>query len=109
VVKRRWKILVHPPEFDMDVQARILPALATIHNLILKHDPQDAAELDDNNGDPLPGQRASEDYGQLGEGPASDAEKAEATAQRDRIAQAMWDDYQELLCQRGEDDEDLLE
>ena len=38
----------------MDIQARLPPALATLHNFIYKHDPDDIADLDDIE-DPQPG------------------------------------------------------
>ncbi|KAF7372562.1 putative nuclease HARBI1 [Mycena venus] len=38
VIKGRWQILMRPPEYDMDIQARVPSALAAVHNFILKHD-----------------------------------------------------------------------
>ncbi|KAF7372250.1 putative nuclease HARBI1 [Mycena venus] len=38
VLKAKWDILTRAPEYDMDIQARIPPALAAIHKFILKHD-----------------------------------------------------------------------
>jgi hypothetical protein len=104
VVKRRWSILVNPPQFDMDTQARVLPALCAIHNIILKHDPDDMKTYEhDDEGDPQPGERSSSnsDFGELAEGPARDQEKTRASAKRDQIAQDMWDDYQTVLRARG--------
>ncbi|KAJ7107221.1 hypothetical protein C8R43DRAFT_1140319 [Mycena crocata] len=74
----------------MDIQAQILPALAAIHNVILKHDQEDIKFFDDNNRDP---------------NPADDQEKQRAIGLRDQIAQAMWDSYQEILRERGQMDE----
>jgi hypothetical protein len=40
-LKRRFRILVIPPEYDMDVQARIPAALFCIHNIIRRYDPEE--------------------------------------------------------------------
>ena len=34
VVKRRFRILLLPPEYSMEIQARIPPALCLVHNVI---------------------------------------------------------------------------
>lgn len=34
VLKCRFVILTHPPEYSMEIQARIPPALAAVHNFI---------------------------------------------------------------------------
>jgi hypothetical protein len=34
VIKRRFHILLLPPEYKMDIQARIPPALCLVHNVI---------------------------------------------------------------------------
>lgn len=100
VVKKRWAILNNPPQLDIALQARILPGLAAIHNLIMKHDPTD---LDDFDGvhDPQPGYVV--DAGSLANGPTLPREKARADRRRDVIAQQMWDSYQALLCERGDE------
>jgi hypothetical protein len=85
----------------MDVQAWILPALAAIHNIILKHDREDIENFDDNSGDPFPGQCPDEVYGHL-----ADDEKTKVTELRDQIAQAMWQSYQSVLRARGEGADD---
>jgi len=41
ILKRRFRILQHPPEYDMGIQALILPALAALHNFIRIYDPGD--------------------------------------------------------------------
>jgi hypothetical protein len=100
VVKKRWAILTNPPQFDIELQARILPALAAIHNLILKHDPTDLEDFDDVC-DPDPGYVV--DFGSLADGQTSRAEKDRADKRRDVIAQKMWDSYQALLRERGDE------
>ena len=87
----------------MAIQARIPPALAAIHNFILKHDPVEwDSILAMEEEDPNPGTRANDNFGRLAEGVTDDIEKARSEARRDGIAQAMWDSYQELLHERGE-------
>jgi DDE superfamily endonuclease len=80
VLKWRFRILVHPPQFDMDIQARLPPALAALHNFICKHDPDDIADFD-NVDDPQPGAHvegpAAAEEGQLAEGLPRAAEAAD--------------------------------
>jgi hypothetical protein len=105
VLKWRFRILVHPPQFDMDIQARLPPALAALHNFIRKHDPDDIADFDDVE-DPQPGARAEEGpaaagEGQLAEGLPRAAERRQTNERRDRIAQDMWIQYQTELSRRN--------
>jgi hypothetical protein len=105
VVKRRWAILTRPPEFDMDIQARIPSALAALHNFILKHDSIEWDDiLDMDVEDPIPGTCSEEnDFGVLVHGATTAQEKRQSEVRRDGIAQAMWESYQRLLRERGED------
>jgi hypothetical protein len=41
VLKNRFKILLLPPYYKMDVQVRIPAALCLVHNVIRVHDPND--------------------------------------------------------------------
>jgi len=86
----------------MDIQARIPPAMAAIHNFILDHDAQEEEEISETP-DPNPGNLPAEwDFGTLARGPPNRAEKAYAKEKRDRIAQEMWDSYQAILAEHGE-------
>lgn len=103
-MKKRWGILTRPPHFSMDVQAKVPPALAASHNFIMDHDPGDINDyLEDNEDDldPNPGQPLENQFGRLADGAVTQAEKDRATGKRDRIAQAMWNDYQRVLLARG--------
>ncbi|KAJ6537447.1 hypothetical protein DFH09DRAFT_1091030 [Mycena vulgaris] len=105
-IARQWAILVRAPEYDMSVQARIPPAMAALHNFILKHDSEEWDDiLDMEIEDPATGTRGpnQDRFGHLAEGPTDPMEKARSEARRDRIAQAMWVSYQELLRERGEE------
>lgn len=90
VLKRRFVILTHPPEYEMSVQVRIPPALGAVHNFIRDHDGDDILdfleEYDENPGS----------YGELAEGPARRAEVIRATSKRDNIAAMMWESYQRI-------------
>jgi hypothetical protein len=97
VLKRRFVILVHPPEYSMSTQARIPPALCAIHNFIRIHDPMEINEFADEDVVDLdPG----EPRGDLAEGPADRAERQQATEDRDDIAAAMWEDYTRICRAR---------
>jgi hypothetical protein len=71
-------ILVHPLQFDMDIQAHFPPALAALHNFIRKHNPDDIADFN-NVEDPQPGAcaggPAAVEEGQLAEGLPRAAER----------------------------------
>lgn len=109
VIKGRWEILTRPPEYDMDVQARVLPALAALHNFILKHDVEEREDvLDTDLEDPNPGTRGG-DFGTLADGATTTQEKTRSELRRDTIAQEMWESYQELLQDRGENFDEHFE
>ena len=91
----------------MDIQARIPPALCALHNFICQHDPSDIedytimTELDyshiwvDDPGiwDLVMHVLTAVDYGHTDEA-------------REQIAQAMWNDYQHIVREGGEQLED---
>jgi hypothetical protein len=88
VLKRRFRILVCPPEVDMKWQARLPAALAAIHNFIRDQDPLDI-EDDEDPIDPDPGART----GELAQGLPRAAERERTNSRRDNIAQQMWVQY----------------
>jgi len=99
IIKKRWDILNHSPQFDMSVQARIPPACASLHNFIMKHD-KNVNDLVTAYGEPET-HNGVEDFGTLAQCHVTRQEKQRAEALCDNIAQAMWDSYQDLLlrCQ----------
>lgn len=102
-LKQRWDILNHAPQYNMSIQARVPPAAAAIHNFILEHDPVELEDMiAEGIQDPNPGSMPTEDFGSLAGGPPSNAEKERAKIKRDIIAQAMWDNYVQVLRERGE-------
>lgn len=103
VLKKRWAILTRPPQFDMSVQAQVPPGLAATHNFILDVDPHDIDNYldgDRDDLDPNPGQPQANEFGTLAAGAVTRTEKNRATSKRDDIAQAMWDDYQQVMRER---------
>ena len=112
VLKRRYRILLLPPEYSLEIQSRLPAGLAAIHNFILTHNPPDgdSSELVDDadqefrgNGRPYEGENPT--VAADGEGDANFG-NVEARLMRDEIAQAMWDDYQALLRGRQDLSED---
>ncbi|RDB30577.1 hypothetical protein Hypma_006985 [Hypsizygus marmoreus] len=97
-LKQRFGILNHAPQYDLDIQALIPPALAATHNFILDHDTDEAANIPDIP-DPTPGftPNCNCNFGTLARGVPTAAEKERARVKRDQIAQAMWESYQALL------------
>lgn len=81
----------------MEIQARIPPALAAVHNFIRKYDPDELTDFVDLLDD-FPDM---EDFGELGTGPASRQERNRATADRDSIAEEMWADYQAYIAEHN--------
>jgi DDE superfamily endonuclease len=103
ILKRRFRILLLAPEYDMDIQARIPPALCALHNFIRQYDPSDIEDYVDmteflhiREDDPGLG------VGDLATHALTAAERNRADAKRDQIAQAMWDSYQDIVRNRGE-------
>lgn len=104
ILKKRWAILTWPPQFNMNIQAQIPPALAALHNFILDHDPHDINKYlsgDADDLDPNPGQPQDNEFGNLANGAFTRPEKTRATAAHNQIAEAMWRDYQQMQENRG--------
>ena len=87
------------PHYNMDMQARLAPALAAIHNFIRLYDPDEILDLIDEAEDIQPGARVPQ-TGDLALGPARAAVRALADSKRDGIAQSMWAQYQSELADR---------
>jgi hypothetical protein len=93
VIKKRFKILSTPQEYSITDQARLVSALAVVHNFIQMYDPDMDEEDDIDNED-----TDSED----GNGDTTEAQgnkhipkddRGRAAERRDQIAQAMWRKY----------------
>ena len=88
VIKQCFKILIIPPEYSMDVQAQVFPALMAIQNCILERDPIEIADV-------LPPPDDSidlvEDHGQLVTEYPGQVEKYNANARHDQITEDISD------------------
>lgn len=105
VIKKRWAILVLPSKFNMGLQARIPAALAALHNFILDKDPTQA-HVNKDIYDPSPGEHLDSEELLQSQGTTADSrltveETEEGQQLRDSIAQAMWEQYQQTLSDRG--------
>ncbi|KAF8572868.1 hypothetical protein K439DRAFT_1377211 [Ramaria rubella] len=96
VLKWRFRVLVHPPEYSLAVQARVPAALAAVHNYIRLHDPLELEDFEDVH-DPHPGSH----FGSLALGPPCAAERKEAKGMHEKIAQAMFTQCKQTLQERG--------
>ena len=119
VLKRRFRILLLAPEYNVDIQSRLPTALCALHNFIRTHDPDDDNETQENgvpvdNGDEdvqVPGLFLPEVEPEAG-GPGGTSQNR-AISMRNRIASELWAQYQQVLRDREgdmneseEDDED---
>ena len=98
MIKRWFKILIIPPEYSLDIQARVFPALAAIHNYILEKDPVEIDDMLPPSDDDIVAR--VEDTGRLATEYPRRAERERATVRRDQIAEFMWVDYQRILRER---------
>ena len=120
VIKRRFRILLLPPKYSIEVQAFIPVALSVLHNLIKFHSQnQDNDSVQDwtsavEQGD-VRGGEASEGGGinepEDGTGPVEEdvvedelpsLDQLSVKAIRDAISEVMWDNYQRYLRDQGE-------
>ena len=89
ILKARFTILTSHPRYNLDIVARLPPALAALHNFIHIHDPNEICDFLQDNSDLEPGY-----MGELAEGFPDAVERQAANTRRDEIAQAMWIQYQ---------------
>ena len=97
VLKRRFRILLLAPEYDLNTQAKIPAALCAIHNFIQINDADEGS---------LPKERNLHDQDHnisdgVFVGENLEGDDNEMARRRDQIAQAMWEDYQQILIERG--------
>jgi hypothetical protein len=111
--KKRWVVLDQGTRFKPEEQAKITIALMVIFNLIRIIDPDDlvlawnpeteheqVSEAAANNSEDAEQTEPRTDEGELGTS-ISAAERRFAEERRDRIAQAMWEQYTGELGRRG--------
>jgi hypothetical protein len=99
ILKRRFRILIIAPEYDMGIQARIPAALCALHNFIRRHDPSDINDYPDAND--IPGSHANAGIGDLATRAINSTERERAHLKRDQIAKDMWDSYVAFAQEEG--------
>ena len=92
VVKQQFRLMVAAPEYSLETQTKIVPALCALHNFICVYNPEEKMGLEELSAWTL--RRSSEDFCHQG---VSAQEKARANTKRDDIAKEMWRQYQEHL------------
>jgi hypothetical protein len=104
ILKNRFAILQHNPSLTPKVQAHLPAALAALHNLICKYDPEEIdsciGELDvlEYDLDELDPEFQEDDEGELAKGPPKRAEKRDVEKRRDEMANEI--QYQQVLWDR---------
>ena len=100
MLKRCFRILLLPPEYNLETQARIPAALCVLHNFILTHDAIDVQmdEDDSDEDEALAANINDDDPIVIQQG---------TNAWRDHIAQEMWDEYQAVLADHELENLDL--
>ena len=90
------------PEYDLHIQARLPAALAALHNFISDHNPhkQPISGFNTHGAAPI------DDDDQNDDNHAFSGAGEDVDERRDAIAQAMWEDYIQILAAQnvGEDD-----
>lgn len=99
IVKRRFALMTAAPEYDLRTQSKITLALCVLHNFIRVHDPDDLSEEETEEHEEelkrrVP-RRVPTDF--CPHVPRTESQRA--TKKRDRIAKAMWEQYQSYINQ----------
>lgn len=108
IFKREFGLFKTAPEYPIDMQAMFVPALSAIHNFNRVHDRSTNHIFDENISTGFQGATSNTQTEprivteqELGFNITAE-ERQRANERRDRIAKAMWADYQAELRQRGE-------
>jgi hypothetical protein len=111
ILKCRFAVFTHAPEYPVEMQAMLVAAIGALHNFLRIHDRSDEAK--DLEGDGVPGPNSLDDFvcddpeprqvlpKELGMH-ISEEEHIRASSRWDCIAERMWQDYQAYVAQRGE-------
>jgi hypothetical protein len=84
--------MVAAPEYSLETQTKIIPALCALHNFIRIYNPEETENLEGLSA--RAPRRNAEDFSYQG---ISAQEKERANTKRDIIAKEMWKQYQEYL------------
>lgn len=82
--------MVAAPEYSLETQTKLVPAICVLHNFICVYDPEENVGLEELSTQVA--RRNPEDFARRG---VSAQEKARANNKRDVIAKEMWRQYQE--------------
>jgi hypothetical protein len=97
VIKHQFHILLLPPEYKMDIQVCIPPALCLVHNVIQVHNPNNMMDYRN-----VLDVHILTDTGNLANGPPTEQACTRASPRHDQIASEMWEAYNRERIQRGE-------
>src|SRR6202040_287029 len=89
IVKRWFRLMVAAPEYSLETQTKIVPALCALHNFICVYNLEENIGLEELSTQAP--RRSPEDFSHQG---ISVQEKARANTKKDVIAQEMWRQYQ---------------
>ncbi|KAF7348750.1 putative nuclease HARBI1-like protein [Mycena venus] len=96
VSKRQFRVLISRPEMGYRQQALMVGAAAALHNFLRIHEPINNLDEDDEydiEGHPFLAGAGTNTDDEVEVFAVDAAEKTRADARRDRIAQAMWNEY----------------
>ncbi|KAE8269818.1 hypothetical protein A4X09_0g2504 [Tilletia walkeri] len=94
IMKARFKVLRTESQFDLKVEAAVLPALAAVYNMPISGDPDDPHLLDDFTLAEIETDGTPDSTLEAAAGRISDAERKGGQDQRDKIARKMWQSFQ---------------
>ena len=86
-MKKHFKTLLLAQEYSFATQARIIPALAVLHNFIVIHDPNEISQHE------VETEQSTDDAWSGHQAAVPREERTRAAAHRDGIAKAMWEEY----------------
>lgn len=98
VFKNRFRIFATGPHWSIETQAKLVQALAVVHNVIRIYDPEDLPDEDEDRNGHF--RQDTDSYGTLGLA-LTNAERRDAESLRDGIASKMWSQYLDTLRERG--------
>ena len=94
VLKKRFKVLNLAQEYPFADQAKIVPAVAALHNFIVIYDPSEISRTE------VEPEANLDDTWSSHQVVISQDERSRAADRRDRIAKALWADYIKRLALR---------
>jgi hypothetical protein len=98
-LKRRFRIIRNEIEFGIEIQGHIVLATCCLHNFIKASEGEDNAFFEE--ADNLPFEHTQEDFFH-GNQPG---DQAAVVAMRDQLAINMWEEYQNVLAERPDEDD----